>query len=593
MAPTDVATPDQPRARGGARHRGRRSPVLLAGAIVLALVAGCGGSAGHASGDPSGGAERSPAGSVTPGNPVVSALVERVEAPFSPDAIAAVQSLLGLAAVPVYRDTGGAAVNTPSTPVATFAVVETIAAAMAREASVRIGIPGHTIDAATGAATTADLLSWAAAAAGPASAATRELLGDQPMDDPSAVVVTPLVLALYAADHGPHVAGPPPSVGDTGSSGRIVLASDIRPAVPLGCGPMVATFSELLGQSGGEATDQAWAAVALLAQVAAMLEGREGVTLQASPPANAWATAGGPAVSGSVTLHAGDATEWAVVAGAPCLPLVEPSGPVAWHFEPAGNATVTGQDDLLVSAPGGADATLRYLMSTEPPGATEPRTSAMAVFAGYHHVEVDQLDALLRPWLATAQPAAQAGLSAMLARLDAVGAGVDLVAALPISIPVTYHVCGPNDACASTAPSAPSPAGTPRPIPLPDACALVTGDDVAGFVGRPARALEDPDDAVIDPATQSVCGYVIGDGSQGSARLNVSDPGSLDALVGHLSAQPLAGLGDEAFTWDTGSIHGVGVQVGQVAIWATIGTKHLPADAAESMVRLAVRRLGS
>ncbi len=125
---------------------------------------------------------------------------------------------------------------------------------------------------------------------------------------------------------------------------------------------------------------------------------------------------------------------------------------------------------------------------------------------------------------------------------------------------------------------------------LPDACALVTADEVAGIVGRSVEARPNPD-AVFDPSTQSACSYVVDGGSSGAILLQVTDPGTIDGLISSVDAAPLDGIGDRAYAWDVGSIHRVAVMLGPVVFLTELSTRFYAADAGVSIASIVATRL--
>ncbi len=166
--------------------------------------------------------------------------------------------------------------------------------------------------------------------------------------------------------------------------------------------------------------------------------------------------------------------------------------------------------------------------------------------------------------------------------LDARGAG---------SLEVIFHLPPSPTPEPTPAPPATPPPSAAAAVPLPDACALMTAADVSQLVGQPIQAVPDTD-AVIDPATQSACSYIVGDGTNGALKLFVNDPGALDGLIARVPAQPVAGLGDRAYAWDIGSVHTLAVAVGPVVIQAQLSTRFYPAGVTDAMARVAVSRLG-
>ena len=144
----------------------------------------------------------------------------------------------------------------------------------------------------------------------------------------------------------------------------------------------------------------------------------------------------------------------------------------------------------------------------------------------------------------------------------------------------------------SNLPPASSVPTQPAAVPLPDACALVTADDLAPLVNLSVKAMPNTD-AVIDPASQSACSYVVDDGASGALLLTVTDPGSIDGLVANVPAQPVAGLGDSAYEWEVGSTHTLAVAQGPLVLLAQLSTRFYPADVTLSMMRIALSRVAA
>ena len=153
-----------------------------------------------------------------------------------------------------------------------------------------------------------------------------------------------------------------------------------------------------------------------------------------------------------------------------------------------------------------------------------------------------------------------------------------------------------DSSAASGSPSSP-PAASSAPtkaaaIPLPDACALVTADDLAPLINHSVKAMPNAD-AVFDPASQSACSYVVDSGSSGALLLLVTDPGSIDGLVAGVAAKPVDDLGDRAYQWDVASTHTLVVAVGPIVLLAQLSTRFYPADITSAMARIALSRISA
>jgi hypothetical protein len=167
--------------------------------------------------------------------------------------------------------------------------------------------------------------------------------------------------------------------------------------------------------------------------------------------------------------------------------------------------------------------------------------------------------------------------------LDAKGSG---------TLDIIYHAPpSPTPSTPEAASVAPTGRQTPRAIPLPDACTLVTANDVAGLIGA-SVASEPMTDSLVDPSTQSGCNYIVNGGSSGAIKLFVADPGTLEGIVANLPVEPVGGLGDSAYQWDIGSTHTLAVAVGAVVLQAQLSTKFYDPRVTNSMLGIAISRLG-
>jgi hypothetical protein len=168
--------------------------------------------------------------------------------------------------------------------------------------------------------------------------------------------------------------------------------------------------------------------------------------------------------------------------------------------------------------------------------------------------------------------------------LDAKGSG---------TLDIIYRgLPSPTPSSPPVASVAPTGSQTPRVVPLPDACALVTANDVAGLIGA-SVASEPMTDSPVDPSTQSGCNYIVNGGSSGAIKLFVADPGTLDGIIANLPVSPVSGLGDAAYQWDIGSTHTLAAAIGPVVIQAQLSTKFYDPRVTNSMMSIAISRLGN
>ena len=437
--------------RTGMSIRGhRRISVLAAAAVMCALLTGCSTATPSAPAPTTSAMPTAGAASSSPGpapSLAAGALVARIRAGFSPDSIAATTELLAAVGVEVLPDGGGSPAMSVTGPVSTFAVSKATTEILAAEASAGRGFTGRVLDDLTGAPTTKDVLAWLGSGTSVAAVAGTALFAGV---DRTAPVFTPLVLALFLADRSPRL-----TASLDGANRADLALSTI-------CGPYVQAFGALTTRQGiGGPNPAELDAVTLLEDILPVLEAGQDRWYVADPPTNQWTASGGPGRTGTVTLHATNLVDQEIAAYVPCISPIPPGGKVTWTFVGDGNGIVTSEDDQLSSDPTDAVAVLTYAMSREETGASQAATSQIAVAGGYDQLELTQLQAAIMPLLVAAPTGATTLLQLMFARLEADAGAGPLLGMVPFVIPVTYHVCGAADPCASSAPSAnPSIAGT-------------------------------------------------------------------------------------------------------------------------------------